>query len=186
MLMRSRLITSSCVVERRRCCRSSCSPCLGCVGWSTLQLRDPFRVTWLFCWKKAEESLEPLCLFWTIWKEKSRRSINNVESSVQKLKFLFLCSLLSWTNLFIENSTMFIKDFIDWLGSDWGRKYFCFPYRFWHYLAVVVYTMCTVVCPFWHCNTIFIYLSKELYILKICHGILENIKTHRNSWYVVG
>ena len=58
----------------------------------------------------------PLCLFWTIWKERNRRSFENVELFVQRLKFLFLCTLLSWTNLFIENS--FLVDFIDWLGSN--------------------------------------------------------------------
>ena len=82
----------------------------------------------------------PLCLFWTIWKERNRRSFENVELFVQRLKFLFLCTLLSWTNLFIENS--FLVDFIDWLGS---REYFCFPYPFWHYLVAVIYAMCVLV-----------------------------------------
>ena len=60
----------------------------------------------------------PLCLFWTIWKERNRRSFENVELSVQRLKSLFLCSLFSWANLFIEHSSMSFADFINWLGSD--------------------------------------------------------------------
>ena len=60
----------------------------------------------------------PLSLFWTIWKERNRRSFENVEFSIQSLKLLFLCSLLSWTNLFIEYSSMSLVGFIDWLGSD--------------------------------------------------------------------
>ena len=60
----------------------------------------------------------PLCLFWTIWKERNRRYFKNVELSIQRLKFLFLCNLLSWSNLFIENTTLFLVYFIDWLGSN--------------------------------------------------------------------
>ena len=40
----------------------------------------------------------------------------NVELSIQRLNFLFLCNLLSWSNLFIEHSSMSLVDFIDWLG----------------------------------------------------------------------
>ena len=59
-----------------------------------------------------------LCLFWIIWKERNRRSFENVKLSIQRLKFLFLCNLLCWSNLFIENTTMFLFNFIDWLRSD--------------------------------------------------------------------
>ena len=57
------------------------------------------------------------CLFWTIWKERNR-SFENMELSIQRLKFLFMCNLVSWAYLFIEHSFMSIVDFIDWLGSD--------------------------------------------------------------------
>ena len=49
---------------------------------------------------------------------KRNRSFENNELSVQRLKFLFMCSLVSWAYLFIEHSSMSIVDFIDWLGSD--------------------------------------------------------------------
>ena len=67
-------------------------------------------------WKKT-----PLCLFWTIWKERNRTSFENVKLSIQRLKFLFLCNLLTWTKMFISERLMSIVDFIDWLGSVWGR-----------------------------------------------------------------
>ena len=59
----------------------------------------------------------PLCLFWTIWKEINRRSFENMELFIQRLKCLFLCNLLTWTKLFIGERLMFIVDFIDWMGS---------------------------------------------------------------------
>ena len=58
-----------------------------------------------------------LCLFWTIWNGRNRRSFENVELSVQKPKLLFLCSLSSWTNLFTSKTSMSLVDFLDWLGS---------------------------------------------------------------------
>ena len=63
-------------------------------------------------------SATPLCLFRTIWNERNRRSFENMELSIQRLKFLFLCSLLYWTNMFIEHIFMSLVDFIDWLGTD--------------------------------------------------------------------
>ena len=38
----------------------------------------------------------PLCLFWTIWKERNRRALNNVELLDQELKFHFMCNFLEW------------------------------------------------------------------------------------------
>ena len=60
----------------------------------------------------------PLCLFLTIWKEKNKRSFENMKLFVQRLKFVFLCNLLSCTNLFIKHTFMSLVDFIGWLGTD--------------------------------------------------------------------
>ena len=43
-------------------------------------------------WKKVWR-VASLCLFWTIWKKGNRRSFENVELSIQRLKFLFLSNL---------------------------------------------------------------------------------------------
>ena len=48
-----------------------------------------------------------LCLFWTIWKERNKRLFENKEFFDQRLKFLILCNLLSWTKLFIDESSIF-------------------------------------------------------------------------------
>ena len=52
--------------------------------------------------------------------------LDNLEFFVQRLKFLFLCSLLSWTNLFIKHTSMFLVDFIDWWGRIEGWSIFVF------------------------------------------------------------
>lgn len=59
---------------------------------------------------------------WTIWTERNRRSFASKELSEQKLKSLFLCSLLAWTKLYIVEGLMFLFDFIDLLGSLLGRE----------------------------------------------------------------
>ena len=55
--------------------------------------------------------------FGLFWKERNRRSFENVELSIQRLKYLFLCNLLTCTKLFIGERLLSIIDFIDWLGS---------------------------------------------------------------------
>ena len=44
----------------------------------------------------------------------------------------------------------------------WQLHHFCFVINWNLFLAAVVYTVCTFVCPFWRFYTIFIYLSKEI------------------------
>ena len=59
----------------------------------------------------------PLCLFWIIWNERNRRSFENKELSVLRLKNSFFCNLFSWTKLYIAIDPMSLCDFIDSLGS---------------------------------------------------------------------
>ena len=50
---------------------------------------------------------------WIIWKERNKRSSENEELSNHRLKVLFLCSLFSWSKLFISDRSMSLFDFID-------------------------------------------------------------------------
>lgn len=36
--------------------------------------------------------MAPLCILWSIWKERNRRCFDNEEMSVQRLKLFFLCN----------------------------------------------------------------------------------------------
>ena len=41
----------------------------------------------------------PLCLFWTLWKERNRAAFEDEAPFVHRLKSTFLCTLWSWAKL---------------------------------------------------------------------------------------
>ena len=53
--------------------------------------------------------------FFIIWTERNRRTFENEVLSDHRLKVLFMCSLYSWSKLFIGDRSMFFFYFIDWL-----------------------------------------------------------------------
>ena len=57
----------------------------------------------------------PLCLMWTLWKERNERVFNNVERSDQLIKSLFMYTFVNWVRVYIEDHTTSMIDFIDWL-----------------------------------------------------------------------
>ena len=59
----------------------------------------------------------PLCLFWTVWKERNRIVFDNGALSSQRLKNSFVCNLLSWANSSIVVGPLSLFNFVDWLGS---------------------------------------------------------------------
>ena len=103
----------------------------------------------------------PLCLFWTIWKERNRRYFKKVELFVQRLKFLFcatcylgliclqkirLCFqsilLIGWGR--IEGGSVFVFPIL--FGALWGqcihRVYFGAPllmllYKYYSHLFII-------------------------------------------------
>ena len=66
--------------------------------------------------KKAWK-LTLLCLFWATWKERNRIAFDNEEFLVYRLKYSFVCSVWSWTKLYIKDCLLSLIDFFDWLGS---------------------------------------------------------------------
>ena len=55
----------------------------------------------------------PLCIMWTIWKERNYRVFEDVERSTMVVKQAFLKSLYKWMVLFSSHSFSSILDLID-------------------------------------------------------------------------
>ncbi|RVW49018.1 Transposon TX1 uncharacterized 149 kDa protein [Vitis vinifera] len=60
----------------------------------------------------------PLCLFWTMWKERNRIAFDNEALSIQRLKTSFVCNLFSWTKSCLDGEPHSLINFVDWLGSN--------------------------------------------------------------------
>ena len=69
-----------------------------------------------FVGKRREKAWRatPLCLMWTLWKERNERAYNDIERLNQVLKHSFLYTLVNWARVFIEDHILFIIDFIEW------------------------------------------------------------------------
>ena len=65
--------------------------------------------------RKNARRVAPLCLMWTLWKERNGRAFNNIERFDQSIKSLFMYTFVNWGRVYIENHTISIIDFIDWL-----------------------------------------------------------------------
>ena len=44
----------------------------------------------------------PLCLFWTVWKERNMIAFNNEVLSIQRMKNSFVCNLFSWAKSYLD------------------------------------------------------------------------------------
>ena len=64
--------------------------------------------------KKIRKSI-PLCIFWTVWKERNRLAFRGGVLDIQKLKNSFVCSLWSWTRLYIGEERLSLIGFLEWL-----------------------------------------------------------------------
>ena len=81
----------------------------------------------VFVGKRREKAWRtaPLCLMWTLWKERNKRAFD-IEWSNQALKHSFLFTLVNWAKVFIEDHTLFMIDFIEWLYVQLGERFFVF------------------------------------------------------------
>ena len=58
----------------------------------------------------------PLYLLLTLWKERNKRTFNDVEQSDQAIKSTFLYTFGNYDRVYINDHTMLILDFVDWLS----------------------------------------------------------------------
>ena len=66
--------------------------------------------------KKIWNSI-PLCIFWTVWKERNRLAFRGGSLDIQKLKNSFVCNLWSWARVYIEEESSSLIGFLEWLAS---------------------------------------------------------------------
>ena len=64
-----------------------------------------------FVGKKREKAWRaaPLCLMWTIWKERNRRAFDDIERNDQDIKSMFLYTFMNWVRVYIEKHTLFVR-----------------------------------------------------------------------------
>ena len=65
--------------------------------------------------KKAWQAA-PLCLFWTVWKERNSRVFHDKGIGFKGLSSLFF-DLWGWVNMFIVSKAISFVDFVYWLGT---------------------------------------------------------------------
>ena len=58
----------------------------------------------------------PLCLFWTVWKERNRVAFENEDFSIQRMKFSFVINLWSWSKCNIVDGPNSLFNFFVWVG----------------------------------------------------------------------
>ena len=56
--------------------------------------------------RKKAWRVAPLCLWWTIWKERNRRPFNDVEQSDQVINLIFMHTFVDWAMVYIEDHTL--------------------------------------------------------------------------------
>ena len=61
--------------------------------------------------------VDPLHIFWTVWKARNRLAFKDDSLSIQRLKHYFILTFWAETKLFIDDCPLTIANFIDWLGS---------------------------------------------------------------------
>ncbi|KAJ9696951.1 hypothetical protein PVL29_008942 [Vitis rotundifolia] len=67
--------------------------------------------------RKRAWQMAPLCIFWSVWKERNSLAFGNVELSLQRLKYSFVSSLWCWVRASLGANPSSIVSFLDWLGS---------------------------------------------------------------------
>ena len=69
-----------------------------------------------FVSKQREKAwrVAPLCLIWTLWKERNERVVNDIKWSEPTLKqFFFFHTFVNWARVYLEDHTLSMIDFIE-------------------------------------------------------------------------
>ena len=67
--------------------------------------------------KKVWKSI-PLCIFWTVWKERNILAFRGrCVLNIQKLKNFFVCNLWSCAKLYLGEESLSLIGFLEWVAS---------------------------------------------------------------------
>ena len=55
----------------------------------------------------------PLCIFWSVWKERNRLAFGNEELSLQRLKYYFVCNFWSRVRVSLVESPSSLVSVLD-------------------------------------------------------------------------
>ena len=67
--------------------------------------------------RKKAWQMAPLCIFWSVWKERNRLAFGDENLSLQRLKYSFVCNLWFWVRGSLAESHSSLVSFVDWIGS---------------------------------------------------------------------
>ena len=59
----------------------------------------------------------PLCIFWTVWKERNRLAFRGGVLNIQKLKNSFVCNLWNWAKVYLGEESFSLIGFLEWIAS---------------------------------------------------------------------
>ena len=130
------------------------------LGWSASFVDKKHGKTW---------RAAPLCLFWTVWKERNRIVFYNEALSIQRLKNSFVCNLLSWSKSCLDGEPRSLINFVDWLGSRIGLVSVCFLcFLSWGFLCIL-----PVCFRLPSCSLLLIYFLCFIYQKKMAKSMLQ-------------
>ena len=58
----------------------------------------------------------PICIFWTVWKEKNRTTFRKEILHVQRLKLSCVHNLWRWNSLYLGEEASSLIGFLEWLA----------------------------------------------------------------------
>ena len=66
--------------------------------------------------KKIWNSM-PVCIFWTVWKERNRLAFRGSVLNIQYLKNFFVCNLWNWAKVYLGEEAFSLIGFLEWIAS---------------------------------------------------------------------
>ena len=61
------------------------------------------------------------CSFVPFWMERNKRSFKDIEQFDQTIKYSFMCTFLDWVRVNIDDNSLTMIGFLDWLSSKWAE-----------------------------------------------------------------